>query len=228
MSSEIPLNRFGPSSSALKAWVRALERTTAITSRPDHILPDVIDELAARFGDASALLSDGECLTFRTLAGRMNQYARWAIACGVGKGETIALLMANRPEYMAIWLGICRAGCGAALLNNNLQGRSLAHSIDLAVPRHIIVAADLFERFTSAEPHLEHRPKVWLHGDKSSALGIDTALADLSGEPLRSSERREISIRDRALYIYTSGTTGLPKAANVSHERLMVWSHWFA
>ena len=33
---------------------------------------------------------------------------------------------------------------------------------------------------------------------------------------------------DRALYIYTSGTTGLPKAANVSHFRLMQWSHWFA
>ena len=36
------------------------------------------------------------------------------------------------------------------------------------------------------------------------------------------------SITDRALYIYTSGTTGLPKAANVSHYRVMQWSHWFA
>ena len=37
-----------------------------------------------------------------------------------------------------------------------------------------------------------------------------------------------MTIDDRALYIYTSGTTGLPKAANVSHARLMQWSHWFA
>ncbi len=36
------------------------------------------------------------------------------------------------------------------------------------------------------------------------------------------------TIEDRALYIYTSGTTGLPKAANVSHARVMQWSHWFA
>ena len=41
-------------------------------------------------------------------------------------------------------------------------------------------------------------------------------------------ERRGVTIADRALYIYTSGTTGLPKAANVSHHRLMQWSHWFA
>ena len=37
-----------------------------------------------------------------------------------------------------------------------------------------------------------------------------------------------LSIEDLALYIYTSGTTGLPKAANVSHYRLMTWSYWFA
>ena len=41
-------------------------------------------------------------------------------------------------------------------------------------------------------------------------------------------ERRPQTIEDQALYIYTSGTTGLPKAANVSHARLMQWSHWFA
>ena len=35
-------------------------------------------------------------------------------------------------------------------------------------------------------------------------------------------------IEDRALYIYTSGTTGLPKAANISHARVMQWGHWFA
>ena len=37
-----------------------------------------------------------------------------------------------------------------------------------------------------------------------------------------------MTIADRALTIYTSGTTGLPKAANVSHRRLMQWSFWFA
>ncbi len=37
-----------------------------------------------------------------------------------------------------------------------------------------------------------------------------------------------MTIADRALTIYTSGTTGLPKAANVSHRRLLQWSLWFA
>ena len=50
----------------------------------------------------------------------------------------------------------------------------------------------------------------------------------LSGDALAGPESQPVSIDDRALYVYTSGTTGLPKAANVSHYRLMVWTHWFA
>ncbi len=57
---------------------------------------------------------------------------------------------------------------------------------------------------------------------------IDREIEDLSGEPLSAAERRDVTIADRALTIYTSGTTGLPKAANVSHHRLLQWSLWFA
>src|ERR1700749_701856 len=46
--------------------------------------------------------------------------------------------------------------------------------------------------------------------------------------PPRSSERGEVSINDRALLIYTSGTTGLPKAASISHRRILNWGGWFA
>ena len=45
---------------------------------------------------------------------------------------------------------------------------------------------------------------------------------------LNETERRHVTVEDKALYIFTSGTTGLPKAANVSHARLMQWSYWFA
>jgi fatty-acyl-CoA synthase len=49
-----------------------------------------------------------------------------------------------------------------------------------------------------------------------------------SGAMLDAAERRPPSINERALHIYTSGTTGLPKAANISHFRLLEWSYWFA
>ena len=129
--------------SAAKAWLRALELTAPIARNRDRILPTVIEELAARFGDAPALLSDRECLTYRALAERSNQYARWALEQGLAKGDVVCLLMPNRPEYMAIWLGITSVGGVVALLNTNLAGPSLAHCINIVAPKHLIVAAEL-------------------------------------------------------------------------------------
>ena len=81
--------------SAAKAWLRALEMTAPIVHNPDRVFPVVIDDLAERFGDTKALLSDRECLTYRELAERSNRYARWALSEGLGKGEVVCLLMPN-------------------------------------------------------------------------------------------------------------------------------------
>jgi fatty-acyl-CoA synthase len=68
-----------------------------------------------------------------------------------------------------------------------------------------------------------------VHGPSDAdLLPLDALLRQQPGEPLGAADRAAPSIDATALYIYTSGTTGLPKAARVSHYRLMQWSHWFA
>jgi fatty-acyl-CoA synthase len=206
--------------SAAKSWARALEMTASIPKNTERVFPALIDELAERRGNAPALLSDGECLSYRALAQRSNQYTRWALSEGLAKGDVVCLLMPNRPEYLAIWLGITRAHGIVSLLNTNLTGTGLAHCINIAEPTHIIVDPDLIDSFISARQLLTCSPKVCVSGS-----GM---IEHHSGEPLAKAARRPVSIFDTALYIYTSGTTGLPKAARVSHYRLMQWSHWFA
>jgi len=215
----------GPS--AAKAWLRALEMTAPIAERPARVLPNVVQDLAERFGDAPALLSERECWTYRELAERSNRYARWALEQGVGQGDVVSLLMPNRPEYLAIWLGITHIGGVVSLLNTNLTGPSLAHCINIVAPRHVIVAAELVDALAAALPHLTHASTIWCHG-AGNHRRIDREIEEYAGETLAEAERRRLSVEDRALYIYTSGTTGLPKAAIVDHYRLMTWSHWFA
>src|SRR5215471_19165563 len=140
--------------SPAKAWLRALEMTAPIAANPGRTLPAMLDTLAERHGDAPALISERESLSYRALAARANRYARWALAQNLAKGETIGLLMPNRPDYMAAWLGITRVGGVVALLNTHLTGGALAHCIDIVVPRHMIVAAELMESFAGARPHL--------------------------------------------------------------------------
>jgi fatty-acyl-CoA synthase len=210
------------------AW-RALRHTTPIAKNPTRVFPALIADAAARYGDKPALISDAETLTYRALAGRANRYARWALAQGLRKGEVVCLLMPNRPEYLAIWLGITSAGGAVALLNTNLAGAALAHCIDLVAPRHVIVADTLAPALASAVPHLKSRPQVWSHGESAVAMPrIDRAIEMLASDPLSAAERPALTIEDRALFIYTSGTTGMPKAANINHYRLMLASLGFA
>ena len=203
--------------SSSKAWIRALEMTAKIEDRPARIFPAVVEELGARFGDAPALIGPNATLTHAQLAARANRAARWAMAENIQKGDCVALLLPNNPDYLALWLGITRVGGVVALLNINLTGEALAHCIKVAGPSHVIAAPQFAEALGKSEA------QVWWHGDAFSWL-LDT----FSGEPLAGDEIRDVTLNDRALLIYTSGTTGLPKAAHVSHRRVMSWTHWFA
>jgi fatty-acyl-CoA synthase len=200
----------------------ALVRVTRMARNKTRTLSDVAEELARRFGERPALLSDRETLTYLEYNSCGNRYARWALANGLKKGETVCLLMPNRPEYLSIWLGITRAGGVVALLNTHITGTALAYCINIVEPKHIIVAAELAGAFASAEPLLKGGFTVWRHGAPADGLPrIDETILGLGDGPLLPNERVPLTLDDRCLYIYTSGTTGLPKAANVNHYRVL-------
>jgi fatty-acyl-CoA synthase len=212
-----------------QAWRRAFETTGKAIRDPERILPRAVIEWAFKYGDVTALVSDRERLSFRALAARMNQYSRWALSAGVRSGETVALMMGNRPEYFAIWLGLTQMGAIVALIGPDLRAPALAHVLKVARARRVIIAAECADRCADAIASVDDAVEIWVHGDgRANAQRIDLAVSRRSGEPLAEGERRSITLNDRALRIFTSGTTGLPKAAEVSHRRLIVWSHWFA
>jgi len=212
--------------SPTRAWLRALEKTSRIPADPDRIFPRVVDELALRFGDHPALLSDTQTLTFQALAERANAYSHWVLARGLSKQDVTCLLMPNCPEYMAVWLGITRMGVVVSLLNTSLRGAALAQSIEIARPKYLIVHSQLAEAAKSALPFLSAPPQVRVYDDDDSGFtNISTEILSRKDPP---SLAWKVTLNDPALYIYTSGTTGAPKAAKVSHFRLMQWSHWFA
>lgn len=212
--------------SVAKSWLKAIEITARIEQQPHRLLADVIGDHAASAPDRPAVLSDQQSLTYGELADRIERYAGWAVAQRIAKGDTVALLMPNRPDYLAAWLGITRVGGVVALINTQLIGASLAHCIDIAQPQHIIVAHDLLDAFASARPHLAAAPRLWRHGGAAGDDSIEPALAARSADAGR--EPRDVTLDDLALLIYTSGTTGLPKAARVTHRRVISWAGWFA
>lgn len=214
--------------SASKIWLKAIELTARIETLPGRLFADVVDDWARRQPGRIALVTDDAALDYEGLSKRINRYARWARSVGMAKGDTVALIMPNCADYVAAWLGISRIGGVAALINTKLVGQSLAHCLDVAKPAHIVVAHDVMAMLESATPYMKTDAKIWIHGDARSERAIDVVLAALDDGPLLAEEHGDVTIDDRALLIYTSGTTGLPKAASISHRRILNWGFWFA
>ena len=74
-----------------------------------------------------------------------NRVARAFETAGFKQGETVALFMHNRPEYVAIWIGLSKIGIVTALVNNNLRGKSLLHALTIVDAKAIIFETTLAE-----------------------------------------------------------------------------------
>ena len=209
----------GANRSVNRDWLRALQRTALSEQNSCSTLPLAFDEVLAAQKDALAVIDERERVTYAEFSRRANRYARWALAEGLQKGDVVALLMGNCADYAAVWLGLTRAGAVVALLNINLPAQSLAHCLRIVKAKAAIADAALHGACLSACALLEEPPRLHRHGETA---------AGFSGEPLGPAEMREIAPGDRALYIFTSGTTGLPKAAIVTHRRVLSWSLWFS
>ncbi len=214
---------------ARKAWLGALERSAAVDRDPQMTLPLLLSRLAEQRSDAPALLSREGNMSYGQLARRIHRYARWALAQGLRAGDTAALLMPNRPDYLAAWLGLTRAGIKVALLNTQLTGPALAHCVRVVGPRALIAGAELADAYAAIGRSLPETPRAWVAGASEHDLApLEPELLRFDDSPLTAKECPAPTVDATALYIYTSGTTGLPKAAAVSHYRVMQWSHWFA
>ena len=159
-----PVRSDDPTATPARAWLRALETTAQATRDPERILPRAVIEWARKYGDATALVSDRESFSFRTLEARMNQYSRWALNAGVTSGETVALMMGNRPEYFAIWLGLTQVGAIVALISPDLRAPAVAHALKVARARRVIAAAECADVCADAVAALDEPIEIWVHG----------------------------------------------------------------
>lgn len=223
------VKRIGNEITFAKAAIRTLKKLTAIKENPGATFSDKIEELARAKPNNIAIYFEDRKITYREFNAQANRYARWAISQGIGRGDVVALMMENRPEYLVAWLGIVKAGATAALINTNLTKGPLAHCLNISNANHLVLGAELADNYSTAADQLERPMTVWAEGGLvQGANDLNAALGQHSDDVLPADTRKDVTLDDDALFIYTSGTTGNPKAARIPHVRLLSMMGAFA
>ena len=184
----------------------------------------IITKKIASFADISpkavAIYFEDRVVTYKELINGANRYSNWFIENGLEKGDVVALLMENRPEFLMAWIGIAQVGGTSALINTNLTGHALNHSLNISGSNNLILGTELLDNFKTTNDTIRNTFNVWVEGDSfhKEYNNLNLSLENLSeNKPLID---YSVTNDDIALYIYTSGTTGDPKAATITHRRL--------
>jgi len=212
-----------------------VNKTLTPTAADDMMtLSDLVERWAAETPNKEAIVYGDRSYTYAEFNAEADKYGQWALAQGLKQGDVVALLMENRPEYLFTTMGMAKVGVTTALINTNLMGHALAHCVNIAGAKHMILGAELAENYKSAKDHFEPRVPLWLqsaagaNGHVEGANDLNSSLAAQPDTTLDRKDRADLRGTDNCYFIYTSGTTGLPKAARFSHTRAVAGGGMFS
>ncbi|XP_012276509.1 long-chain fatty acid transport protein 4 [Orussus abietinus] len=186
----------------------------------------VFSKLVATHPDKVAFIFEDKEWTYQQLEEFSNRMGRYFRTRKLSRGDSIALMMESRPEYVGTWLGLSKAGYVAAFINTNLRHGVLLHSIHAAGCKAIIYSTEFKDAIDEIRDKVPNMGLYqWSEFPDSSildgAINLNTAVSTIQADPLVV-DMAIGSPRDKLIYIYTSGTTGMPKAAVINNLRFML------
>jgi long-chain acyl-CoA synthetase len=189
-------------------------------------VPATATEALARaraFGDREFLVHGQERVSYDGFLRATLQVARLLGECGVKKGDRVALVMRNLPEWPVVFMSTLIVGAIAVPLNAWWSGTELAYGILDCGARFVFADAERLARLKDLPPSVE---QVFVTRAANPPAGV-TVLEDVIGAPVHWRDLPEcpmpdmvLAPEDDATIFYTSGTTGAPKGALGTHRAL--------
>ncbi len=193
-------------------------------TRKNEVLADLFRKCLNKHPNKACIVFQDQVWTFQDIEDYSNKIARIFLErFGLKKGDCVALLLENKPEYVATWLGLSKIGVISALINTNLKHQPLLHSLKSVEPKAIIYSANLEASIDTVRHELDKTTKLLIEDYdnslpiESKAINLQDLILTTSKEPVVAPERSLPN--DPIMYIYTSGTTGLPKPAIIRQSR---------
>ncbi|HVE24952.1 MAG TPA: AMP-dependent synthetase/ligase [Sporichthya sp.] len=206
------MSRIFTSERPVQTGVPALEARTICEAFQITVAANA-DRVALRTPD------DSISLTFGEYADRVQQLAAGLAALGVGRGDTVALMMVNRPEFNLLDMAAVHLGAIPFSIYNTSSVEQVEYLFSNAGNRVAVCESRFLPTIRKAGPALEH--VVCVDGGDGSTLSLDELMA--RGDPGFDFEAswRAVNPDDVLTLIYTSGTTGPPKGVQLTHHGLM-------
>jgi long-chain acyl-CoA synthetase len=179
-------------------------------------------EQVERLGDDVAIRTEDDlyAITWNELRDRMHRIAGGLKKLGVGKGDTVALMLNNRPEFIPCDLAAVALGGVPFSIYQTSSPEQITYVCSDAACKVAIVERMFLDQFNKTReglPDLEHM--IVVDGDGGDHTLEELEAMDPGFDPAESVDGIELD--DLLTLIYTSGTTGPPKGVQLTHRNLM-------
>jgi long-chain acyl-CoA synthetase len=192
------------------------QRVSCFTPRPGHV-DKLLRGSAINDPRAEALVDGDRRLTFKDLDRQVDRVAANLTDRGLKPGDRIALLLANRAEFVFVVMAAARLGLVAVPVNIREQTPELEYILNHCGAKALVHEADLQGRLPAVDklPHLKHRYCVGENGESARPF------VELMAESTTPLPEVTFNEEDTAVILYTSGTTGRPKGAMLTHLNII-------
>ena len=204
----------------------------------------LLDESFRRFGERTAYKFMGRAISFKEVDQASAAFAAWLQAQGLAKGDRVAVMMPNVPQYPVAVAAILRAGLVVVNVNPLYTPRELEHQLKDSGAKAIVIVenfAHVLQQVMAAVPtkkvvlasmgdmlgfpkslvvnYVVRKVKKMVPAfDLAGAVRFNDAIAQGRGKPFKAAE---VGPDDVAVLQYTGGTTGVSKGAVLLHRNLV-------
>ena len=195
----------------------------------------LLTRLAETYPDREALVNSDRRLrwTFRELQTEARLIARGLIACGVERGDRVAVWATNVPEWIVLQFALAKIGAILVTVNTSLRAREIEYLLRQSETTTLFTIAgfkgvDYIAELREAKAHGLQR--VFFIGDDCPAdlkpYATLRRIADVVGEAALDQREAEVGVDDVINMQYTSGTTGFPKGVMLSSRNIVNNGYW--
>jgi long-chain acyl-CoA synthetase len=207
---------------------------------PDKTLLDYLAPLARDHGPSTALLFKGASVSYARLAAESDAFAAGLASLGVGRGDRVALLLPNCPQFFIAEFGAWKAGAVVVPLNPTYTERELEVALNATAAAAVVTLTPFYATVKKIQPNTavqrviatsikEYLPRALrllftLFREKQGGHRIALVTGDLRLQGLLRQFRRApppgVTVRpdDRAVILSSGGTTGTPKGVVGRHR----------